>query len=305
MYEAKLAQLEDGLWQLIGSNPEPKFAFFGHDDLVKDAFLHVAALSHPFFGRAKLGVLSSESSQFATQFEKMSLAKSLGLISIETYGSIEELTQEAIVISASPLPKACKAKAVIDLNKLMDQDDLLLISADDPYRFVYACLSQYGTPLDRFCLPSEPTKGDLARDWHYLGPSRDLESYRVILDELLLALKKNDGSLCPKEAHAVILRALHDEKVSGQELYTAIKTCYDNSCLLRDLASYQHNTWILRTLAFHEDAKSKEPLMTPYPILLARELPKLKGLSLEESFSKDILYSNFLVPLYFLRTLIK
>ena len=305
MNEAKLALLEDGLWRLIGSNPEPKFAFFGHDELIKDAFLHVAALSHPYFGRAKLCVLSSESSQFATQFEKMGLAKSLGLISIEIYDSVEELTQKAIVITSSSMSEMGNTETVIDLNKLAVSDAVLTITKDDPYRFVYACLNQYGASLNDFCLPSEPTGGTLSRDWHYLGPSRDFEAYRIINDELLLALEKDDGSLCPKEAHATILKAIRGEKATGEELYCAIKSCYEYPCLLRDLASYQHDTWILRSLAFLEDAKSKEPLMTPYPILLARELPKLKGLSLEESFSKDILYSDFLVPLYFLRTLLQ
>ena len=304
MSEMTLAALEDQLWRYIETNPEPKFAFIGSQQIVLDAFLRVAALSHPYFGRAKLCVISSESPQFANQFEKMALAQSLGLISLETYDSLDKLVEEAIVLHASSTTNFTGASEVIKLLPTDCDGESLLINESDPYRYIYACLNGYGSPLRELRIPSKPAEGELIRDWRYLGPSRDFESYRIIEDELRLGLKKNDGSLCPKSSHLLILRSLRGEDVSGEDLYQAIKSCYSYPCLLRDLASYQHDTWILRTLAFHENAESKQSLLVPYPMLLANELPKLEGLSLEESFKRDILYSDFLVPLYFLKTLL-
>lgn len=306
MDDLTLAALENQVWSLIGTDLEPKFAFLGCGERIRHAFLRIGAISHPFFGRAKLCVLSSESTQFATEFQKFDLAQKQGLIRLETVESIEELIKDATVVldSNAPFPQE-KAKAVLDLAGLDLEGVSLNVSPEDPYRYVHAYLGLYGCPLSEFRLPQKPTEGPLLRDWHYLGPSRDLEAYRLIEDELRLGLANADGSLCPKESHDIFLRALRDEEVSGKELYAAIVSCYTQPCLLRDMASYQHDTWILRTLAFLSDPTSKASLLTPYPLLLAREVEKLSGLSLEESLKKDILFSDFLVPLYFVKTLLQ
>ena len=303
MNKLTLIELEDILWDSLGDNLSPKFAFLGKSPLLQEAFLRIAAISHPYFGRAKFAVLSSESAQFEAQFKKMAVAESLGLLSLEIAKSNEELCRGAILICDQE--SAIKGYSGLCFCLLDHPSNLdASIAPNDPYRRGFAALSQIGSPLDSFCLPKEPARGPLQRDWHYLGPCRDQKAYHAIQDELLLGLKKNEGTLCPKESYDTILACLRGEDVPGKELYRAIKECYRSPCLLRDMASYQHDTWILRTLAFNEDVSAKAPLLVPYPTLLATELAKLESLLPEESFSKDILYSDYLIPLTYLRSLL-
>ena len=308
------ANLDDHLRNEPCLENEPSFLLLGDEELVEEAAKHIAALYHPFFGRTRL-LFAGCATAFAQTKERFALALAMGLLSVEECEINEASVKGSTVV--------CLGREIPQIRQYQPENILVLlpfarnctdivldgsvpeIAEDDPYRDIVSVMSLYGKPLTEFALPKGKAEGLLARDYHYLWPCHDLLSFDADKDELALALIQNEGALCPEESHPVIVSALSGEDVDPTKLYTAIRSCYTAPCLLRDMASHIHDGWILATLAFHPHPESKKDMMVPYPMLLAKALPTLDSLPLEEAFEKDILHSDYLVPLLYLKRLIQ
>ena len=295
MKTLSLSALEDNLWDIIGVQGEPTFLFLDDRPLTQGAFLRTVAYGHPYFGKARFYCVGLGYQNLAHRL--MPLEKA-GLIHVEFLEKEPENLKNVIAISSNPSHPVYNVSICIEGEGNQDIQD-------EDYQGAWECLSLYGKPLEQFAL-SEPRAVDVhPRDWRYLGPSKDLRAYDAIQDELRLALSHNEGELCPKESFSAILDALKGKKVDPKEFYRALRSCYEYPCLLRDMASFQHDTWCLRTLCFHASPESKASMCVSYPMLLMKELPKYQGKNDEEAFSIDILYSDFLVPLWYLRKLVR
>ena len=296
MTDGERAYLDDNLWSFI-EGTSPTFALLGEADDIEEAALHIAAYGHPFFGRVK--IVAVDRPEVTDRLnERFAIAISMNLIVFEN-GSLDE--------------KTIKGSVVLDLRKQHDdltalnpqkivvlQEKQPVLSEKDIYQKVVAFLSLYGKTLHEFNLPNGDVPTCENRDWRYLGPARGIAAFDLIENDILLGLKENEGSLFPVDCHDVLLAAIKGEEVDPVALYGALIGCYTTPCLLRDMASHIHDCWTLRTFAFHPDAASKKGMMVPYPLLLAHELPKIKGAD-EASFASDILFSDYLVPLLAIR----
>lgn len=297
MEQITLSYLEDHIWECLRSEREPRILFAGKSPLLQGAFLRVAAISHPYFGRAKLLINEDCAGDFKGPFARLSKARTLGLVDFGVYSENESVT----LFLSDGMEDVTNVPSARSYTLCAGEEG----SVDEDYRYIHAFLSLYGKPLCDFRLPKTPSMEPLSRDWHYLGPSRDMAAYDSAADELLLGLIKNEGALCPEQDHETILAAIDGKPVAGEKLYEALSHCYQTPCLLRDMAAYQHETWMLRTYCFHANPSSKADLLVPYPLLLQRALSKMEGLTLEDRFPIDPLYSDFLVPLYYLRKLLR
>lgn len=295
MKTMSLSALEDNLWDIIGAQSEPTFLFLDDRPLMQGAFLRTVAYGHPYFGKARFYCVGSGYQSLAHRLAPLEKA---GLIHFEILEEEPKNLKDVIVFSSSPSHPAYDVSIRIE----GEGDENI---QDEDYQGVWECLSLYGKPLEQFALPKPLSMDAHPRDWHYLGPSKDLRAYDAIQDELRLALSRNEGELCPIESFSTILDALKGENVDPKQLYHALRSCYEYPCLLRDMASFQHDTWCLRTLCFHASPESKASMCVSYPMLLMKELPKYRDKSDEESFPIDILYSDFLVPLWYLRKLVR
>ena len=295
MKTLSLSALEDNLWDIIGAQSEPTFLFLDDRPLMQGAFLRTVAYGHPYFGKARFYCVGSGYQSLAHRLAPLEKA---GLIHFEILEEEPKNLKDVIVFSSSPSHPAYDVSIRIE----GEGDENI---QDEDYQGAWECLSLYGKPLDQFALPKPLSVDVHPRDWHYLGPSKDLRAYDAIQDELRLALSRNEGELCPKESFSTILDALKGENVDPKQLYHTLRSCYEYPCLLRDMASFQHDTWCLRTLCFHASPESKASMCVSYPMLLMKELPKYRDKSDEESFPIDILYSDFLVPLWYLRKLVR
>ena len=295
MKTLSLSALEDNLWDIIGAQSEPTFLFLDDRPLMQGAFLRTVAYGHPYFGKARFYCVGSGYQSLAHRLAPLEKA---GLIHFEILEEEPKNLKNVIVFSSSPSNPAYDVAIRIE----GEGDENI---QDEDYQGAWECLSLYGKPLEQFALPKSLSVDVHPRDWHYLGPSKDLRAYDAIQDELRLALSRNEGELCPIESFSTILDALKGENVDPKQLYHALRSCYEYPCLLRDMASFQHDTWCLRTLCFHASPESKASMCVSYPMLLMKELPKYRDKSDEESFPIDILYSDFLVPLWYLRKLVR
>ena len=292
MISLSISELENQLWDILGSKREPQFVLLDDSPLLLGAFLRLVAYGHPFFGRARFLCVGSG---YEPLQDKLAPAFSLGLLQMEVFEERPSLLEDSIVLCSSPAQATGRAILITD------EGEETICSED--YENVKACLSLYGKSLDEFLLPEKVPASPSLRDWHYLGPSLDFRSYDSIKDELILALLKEHKNLYPKEAWPTIHAVLKDEKVSGPDFYHAIRLCYDHPCHLRDMAAYQHDTWCLRTLCFHQNPSAKSSMLVAYPVLLMNELGKLRDLKDEDAYPIDILYSDFLIPLWYVRNL--
>ena len=295
MKTLSLSALEDNLWDIIGAQSEPTFLFLDDRPLMQGAFLRTVAYGHPYFGKALFYCVGSG---YQSLTHRLAPLEKAGLIHVEILEEEPKNLKNVIVFSSSPSNPAYDVAIRIE----GEGDENI---QDEDYQGAWECLSLYGKPLEQFALPKSLSVDVHPRDWHYLGPSKDLRAYDAIQDELRLALSRNEGELCPIESFSTILDALKGENVDPKQLYHALRSCYEYPCLLRDMASFQHDTWCLRTLCFHASPESKASMCVSYPILLMKELPKYRDKSDEESFPIDILYSDFLVPLWYLRKLVR
>ncbi len=314
MDESVFANLDDFLRNEPCLENEPSFLLLGEENAVEEAAKHIAAYCHPFFGRTRLLFVACPTSYAHTK-ERFALALSMGLLSVEECEINEASVKGSTVVCLGteiPQIRQYQPKNILVLlpfarncTDIVLDGPLAEIAEDDPYRDIVSVMSLYGKPLSEFALPKGKTEGPLSRDYHYLWPCHDLLSFDADKDELALSLIQNEGALCPEESHSVIVSALSGEDVDPVKLYAAIRSCYTAPCLLRDMASHIHNGWMLATLAFHPNPESKKDMMAPYPMLLAKVLPALDSLPLEKAFGKDILYSDYLVPLLYLKRLVQ
>lgn len=304
MLDGILATVVDGIWGYIDS-PTPRFVLIGGEDKVFDTALHLAGFCHPYFGRSEIITIDRPVACSSLQ-QRFEPAIKNGLISIREGARDEETLKGSIVFCDGEKPEDLlrydpKIIFVLQENQRNPKihtvlEKPLVLSPDDPYHNVVAFLSLYGKPLEEFRLPKGEVPYNQNRDWRYLGPTRSMAAFKVIQDDLALGLKNKDGSFCPVESYDVLLRALGGENVEPKDLYEALKRCYTTPCLLRDMASYIHDAWTLRTLAFHPDREKKKTMMVPYPVLIQHELPNV-----DKGFDEDILFSDYLVPLLYVR----
>lgn len=304
MSHPALASLEDTLWDFVAGEDCPTFFVHGNGLLLQEAFLSALTIAHPLFGRTCFRIDQEYAEAWKPIVERFDLASKQSLVTFELAPLQEEEIRDTILLTDQALSEKTMAvpKAIIRLDE-SEQEEETEEEMDEDYRATVAFMSLYGKGIEGFTLP-QPPYPVFPRDWHYLGPSRNMGAYGVLEDELRRGLEKDDGTLCPQESHEAILKALRGEPISGPAFYHALRSCYRSPCLLRDMASYQHDTWELRTLAYHRDPTSKTSMLVPYPFLLQTELKKMEGLSDEDAFGMDILYSDFLIPLLHLRSLL-
>ena len=290
--------LEDELVRIPGEGHA--FALYGDGFLMREAFLRVVALTHPLHGATTIYLVTNNQESYRPYCERMQAASDLGLVRFCFAKHDDPRLSGCVAIGESKQdsPTTANPSAIIELNAEGEE-----IIYDELYSATMEVLSLYGKPLSSFRLPKDCRAVASSRDWHYFGPAYNCRQFNEIKGQVLHAITENDGVLCPKGCHADLVSTIQGKDVEPQQFYDALRTCYEQDCLLSDMARYEHDTWVLRACAFHPCPDKKRSMFLPYRDLVERELPKLSGTDAESAFKNDILYSDYLVPLLHLMRL--